>query len=91
MRLGHRATQAIRIRRNQDQVNVGHQAPCQTMHLALAAGCRHQFDICGIIRIFEEHRLPPVAPLGYVMRTPGTTMRASLAIRQSIGARVFCN
>ncbi|WBY07512.1 hypothetical protein PIB19_19555 [Sphingomonas sp. 7/4-4] len=62
MRLGRRAPQAIRIRRNQDQVNViGHQAPGQAMHVALAAGCRHQFDICGIILVLEEYRLPPVA------------------------------
>lgn len=72
MRLGQRAPQAIGVRRNEDQMNViGHQAPGQTMYLALTAGCRHQLDICGIILVPEEYRLPLVAPLGHVMRNPG--------------------
>jgi hypothetical protein len=92
MRLGQRAPQTIRIFRNQDQVNViGHQAPCQAMHVALAAGCRHQLDICGIILVPEEYRLPPVASLGHVMRNPGNTMRASLAIPAIYGSRAFGN
>ncbi len=47
---------------------VGHQAPGQTAHAARATSRRHHLAIGDVVLTAEEHRLPPVTPLGDAMR-----------------------
>ena len=50
---------------------VGHQAPGQASHAALAASRRHEIEVRRIVGFLEEHRQPAIATLRHVMRYAG--------------------
>ncbi len=68
VRLAERRTQAALVSGNQDQLHViGHQAGGSHLRARLDAPFRQQGDIAAIVVVANEHRQPPIAPLGHVM------------------------
>jgi hypothetical protein len=71
MRIRKGRAQAARVGRHQNQMDVvGHQAIAPHLDTSRPTALRDQRAIFGKIVRTEEHGLPPIAALRYVMRNP---------------------
>jgi hypothetical protein len=69
MRFGEGRAQAIRRRWRHDEVDVvGHQAIGPDLRLGPSRRAGDQVKISQLVIVAKEHRLPPVATLGHVVR-----------------------
>ncbi len=69
MSVGDGSRQPLAGLRHEDQMDViGHQAPGPAGNSPGTAMLSQQLDIQSVIVVTEEHRLPPIATLGNVVR-----------------------
>ena len=85
VRLAYRLPKIAAVRRLQYQVDmIGHQAVRPDGDAGLERLLGEQIEIDLMIAVLKEDGLAPVATLGYMMRQPRITMRASRAIPKTI-------